>query len=114
MIDIDGLFNFICSRRKGATKKEINKIALMFGYEIKPYEWRRIHYALARRSGCLDIYCENKKWFCFRSYYYKNIVEFVNNNTKEKTYMGMAMGGVPFWIQENYELFNKVFKLEDF
>lgn len=113
MVDIGQFIDIICSRRNGASRKEINETALKFGYEIKPYLWNRIHYAILR-SGAVNIYCEKRRWYSFESHYYKKLVKFVNENEKDKTYMGMAMGCVPYWITENYELFNKTFKEKDF
>jgi hypothetical protein len=113
MIETGQFLDIICSRKKGASKKEINETALKFGYEISPYLWYRIHYAISN-GGSINIYCKNKRWFSFENYYYKRLVKFVNENEKEKTHMGMAMGCVPSWITDNHKLFNEIFKFSDF
>jgi hypothetical protein len=105
--------NIICSRKNGASKKEIFQTAKLFGFEIKPWMWNRIHYAISR-GGSIPIYCDKKRWYSFESSYYKSLVKFVNNNEKGVTAMGMSMGVVPTWIDNKHDIFNSIFKHEDF
>ena len=110
---IEDFISIMCARKNGASRKEINETALKFGIEIKPYVWNRIHYAVSR-GGSIEIYCEKKRWHSFQRSYFKSLVKFVNENEKGVTYMGMAMGVVPAWINDKHEIFNEIFNVNDF
>lgn len=110
---IEEFIQIICSRKNGASKKEINSTAKLFGFDVKPWMWRRIHYGISR-GGSIGLYCENKRWYSFQSDYYKSVVEFVHNNEKGETSMGMSMGCVSYWIDENHDLFCEVFNINEF
>ena len=110
---IEDLIHITCSRKNGASKKEIFLAAKAFNLEIEPSTWRRFLYVVSK-GRCPDLYCENKRWHCYESEYYKSIVEFVANNKKGVRYMGMAMGVISTWINENHDTFKTIFNPVDY
>lgn len=110
---IEEFIQIICSRKNGASKKEIFETAKLFDLNIEPWMWSRLHYAISR-GGSIGLYCEKKRWYSYQPNYYVSIVEFVSKNEKGVTDMGMAMGCLSRWIDDYHDIFCKKFPLCDF
>lgn len=110
---IEEFINIICSRKIGASKKEIIETAKLFDFNIDNSMWNRFLYVQSKGKD-IGLYCENKRWFSTNSNYYKSIVIFVNNNEKGITDMSTSLGCISAWIDNNHDIFIKNFKIEYF
>jgi len=112
---IEEFIQFICSRKKGSSKKEIFETAKLFGFKIEAQMWNRFKYIQSKGKDC-GLYCESKRWFSINSNFYKSIVIFVNKNKNEKgiTDAGMSLGCISSWIDNNHDIFVKIFNVNDF
>ena len=110
---IEEYIQIICSRKIGASKKEIIETAKLFGFNIDRRIWNRFLYVQSKGKD-IGLYSENKRWFSTNSNYYKTIVNFVNNNEKGITDAGMSLGIISSWIDNNHGIFVKTFNINEF
>jgi hypothetical protein len=108
----DLLLHIMACRKKGVTKKEFFKACDMFSFYVPQREegWRRMLYR-KKLGYSMGVYNEGKRWFSYENEYHRGLVKFINNNPKGILDMGMALGCVPRWIDENHSLFVKMFPL---
>jgi hypothetical protein len=109
----EDLLNIMASRKSGVFKSEYFYMCERFKLPINKTSWNRFVYVHGK-GVALPVYSETGKWYCYDRDYYRSLVEFVHKNPKGVTYMGMAMGVLPSWIDDNHELFVNLFRISDY
>ncbi|MGL6121364.1 MAG: hypothetical protein ACRC0V_12785 [Fusobacteriaceae bacterium] len=110
-VNPEDLLNIICSKKNGATKKEIELIFQKFETEINKQVWNKIFNL--RKINAYILICKGKRWHSTEKEFYKMIICHVLNNDKGNRFLGM-IDSIPFWVDERNELFKSIFHLSDF
>lgn len=114
-MDIQLLLELICSKKGGATKKEIKHILKLFlisDHEIK-WLFNRIYHVRWRTETFSVILLNNdKKWYTFDNQEYCRIILRKLSEYSQKPVEKPV--GIPFWIYEEHDLCFSVFSSSDY